>query len=30
MVERGTPEDAETFDTLDAVLAWIDRHLAAP
>jgi precorrin-6A/cobalt-precorrin-6A reductase len=30
MVERGAPGDVETFETLDAVLDWIDRHRPTP
>ncbi len=30
VVERGAPGDVETFDMLDAVLDWIDRHRPIP
>ncbi len=29
MIERPAAEEVETFDTADAVLAWIDRHRSA-
>ena len=30
MIERPAAEDVETFDTVDAVLAWIEAHRTAP
>jgi len=30
MVERPKPEDVPAFETLDAIMAWIEDHRPAP